>query len=79
VSNVGFGEVTVLLVLAVIFLGRRLGDFGSTFARVRSGALRPGRERRRETPEPWGRSEWFLVGTVLTLASLSLAIASARR
>jgi hypothetical protein len=80
VFNLGLGEVTVLLLLAVIFFGSgKLSDLGSSFARVRSNAWRPGRERRRQAPEPWGRSEWFLVGAVLTLASLSVALAGARR
>ncbi|HVU51679.1 MAG TPA: hypothetical protein VHL80_13380 [Polyangia bacterium] len=78
--NLGLGEIVVLLLLGLILLGSgKLSDLPGAFARARSNAWRPNRERRRVARAPWTRSEWFLVGAVLTLASLSLAIAGARR
>jgi hypothetical protein len=80
VLNVGVGEIVVLVLLGVILLGTG-GLIGppTGLARARSNAWRPRRERRREERQAWSRSEWLILGAVLTLASLSLAIAGARR
>jgi hypothetical protein len=80
VFNLGVGEITVILLLGLIFFGpNTLSDLSAGFARVRGSNRRPVRERRPAPPEPLSRSEWFLVGAVAVLASLSLALAGARR
>jgi len=80
VLNVGFGAFVVLVLLGAILVGSgKLSGPPSAPARVRSNAWRPGRERRREEREPWSRSEWLILGAVLTLASMSLVIAGVRR
>jgi hypothetical protein len=80
VLNFGFGAMLVLVLLGVILVGTgKLSGPSSAPARVRSNAWRPGRERRRDEREPWSRLEWLILAAVLTLASLSLAIAGVRR
>jgi hypothetical protein len=76
VFNLGAGEVTVLLLLAFIFLGpSKLPDLAEHLA----ATLRDGRATGQapHTGERWSRSDWLLLGTVMLLGSIAIAMALA--
>jgi Sec-independent protein translocase protein TatA len=73
VFNLGLGEVTVLVLLAIIFLGpARLPDLSRALVRTTRGRRR--REAQDDAP-PWTWSDWLLVGAVAVLAIAALALA----
>jgi hypothetical protein len=74
VFNLGVGELTVIALLLVIFLGpSTLPDLAQGLARAVRG------ERDAEIFEPrWAKSDWLLVGAVAILAVLVLTMASVR-
>jgi hypothetical protein len=74
VFNLGVGELTVIALLLVIFLGP------STLPDLAQGLVRAVRgERDPEILEPrWAKSDWLLVGGVAILAVLVLTMASVR-
>lgn len=83
--NLGVGELTVLLLLALIFVGpKRLPDLGAglgeMLARRHTGRLRepaPLLLQRRESRR-WSVSDWLLVLTAVGLGVLVIWEASGR-
>ena len=70
--NLEPGEVTVLILLAVIFLGpSKLPDLAEVLRRA-SGA---GSDQKTIRRRAWSRSDWFLVGATMILGSLMVALA----
>jgi hypothetical protein len=72
VFGLGHGEVILLIVLAVIFLGPV--ELPPLWARFRNDDRSPDREQRAHTRESWSRSEWLLIGAVMVLGSLAIAL-----
>jgi hypothetical protein len=74
VFNLGGGEIILLVLLAVIFFGPdKLPGLGEL---MRDVAWRSPRDPR--AGRPWNRSEWLLVGAVLSLGLLAMAHAASR-
>jgi hypothetical protein len=76
VFNLGGGEIVVLAVLGLIFLGpEKLPELWQTM-RARFARF----DRSVEAPPPWtwARHEWLLVGGILLLGTLALSLAAAR-
>jgi hypothetical protein len=73
VFNLGGGEIVVLALLGLIFLGpQTLPDLWQT--------MRARLDRSLEAPPPrsWARLEWLPVGGILLLGTLALALVAAR-
>jgi Sec-independent protein translocase protein TatA len=79
VFNLGAGELTVLFLLAVIFLGpHKLPDLAQLLGDRLQEARANVRPRRPTSRDEWSRADWLLVGAVLATGSLALAFAFVR-
>jgi Sec-independent protein translocase protein TatA len=79
VFNLGFGELTVIALLVVIFFSSsKLPDLAQLLGARLQEARWKVRPPRPESRDEWSRADWLLVGAVLALGSLALAAALAR-
>jgi hypothetical protein len=85
VFNLGLGEVTVIALLLLIFLGpATLPDLAQAFRRDLNGRRGPRHadprfaDRRFAEPGRWRLSDWLLVAAVTVLAGMALALADVR-
>ena len=77
--NLGPGEVTVLLLLALIFLGpQKLPDLAQLLGQRRQEVRWNARTPRPRAREPWSRARWLLIGAALALGTFALAVALTR-
>jgi hypothetical protein len=72
VFNLGMGEITVLLLLGLIFFGP--STLPELLARLREGRRPSDADRPSETRRPWSRSDWQLLAAAVALAGLWLGL-----